>query len=543
MKYLNFLNIYGEDINLYFDQSTKYKTLSGGILSLIVIIFVSIIMTFTLIQFLTNRNFNVILQNQFSKDFHPILLTNDSYSSIITLLNVTDKIIGFNNYTFTSFENYNKIAKTISVRNVNLSLDLCYKTDVINKMADLIDDDEKKEIFLYINSTTKSYCPILLKDETYEIGGDFLYSGSQSFLITNFTFSLPNNTFNENNLDSLKRSIFFNMLFIDSYPNMTIPEGFSKFVNSYGLFVDFTKDYQITIEYQNNRIITDQGFFYSTAKNNTPFFNIKSILSSSLNRDLVNGEINFYIFSYLNRNENVYTRTYQKLDALFANTRALIFIIYQIFSLINSFINYKKLDLELINLFFQFNEEKPFINEDKPFIKEFENQANSHKLNLVNEDIVTYHLKGRKLEALQSILKKKFKSEILIKEQKRINSNFKDIFCENKKKFNLGEKLLLFHLDIRVILKQLFDLENMKGILFGKDELKVLKLIRDKIKMRDYDLNFKENFIKENFLFMNKNTDEKLDDIVKIVAKFIIQGNNNKKLEKKLLKNLNIKFI
>ena len=92
-------------------------------------------------------------------------------------------------------------------------------------------------------------------------------------------------------------------------------------------------------------------------------------------------------------------------------------------------------------------------------------------------------------------------------------------------------------------MKQLFDLENMKGILFGKDELKVLKLIRDKIKMRDYDLNFKENFIKENFLFMNKNTDEKLDDIVKIVAKFIIQGNNNKKLEKKLLKNLNIKFI
>ena len=103
--------------------------------------------------------------------------------------------------------------------------------------------------------------------------------------------------------------------------------------------------------------------------------------------------------------------------------------------------------------------------------------------------------------------------------------------------------MILFHLDIRVILKQLFDLENMKGILFGKDELKVLKLIRDKIKMRDYDLNFKENFIKENFLFMNKNTDEKLDDIVKTVAKFIIQGNNNKKLEKKLLKNLNIKFI
>ena len=60
----------------------------------------------------------------------------------------------------------------------------------------------------------------------------------------------------------------------------------------------------------------------------------------------------------MERNENVYTRIYQRLDAVFANTSAFLSIIYQIFSLINTFIYYKKLNLDLIDPFFNFNEEK-----------------------------------------------------------------------------------------------------------------------------------------------------------------------------------------
>ena len=125
-----------------------------------------------------------------------------------------------------------------------------------------------------------------------------------------------------------------------------------------------------------------------------------------------------------------------------------------------------------------------------------------------------------------------------MKENDIINICFKDLFCKNKRNFDIGEELLKFHLDIRVVLKQLFDLEKMKSLLYGKDELKVFNLLWNKI---EYDYpNFKENFITENFLFKNKV--EKLDDVVKIFARFILQG-KNKKLEKKLLKNLKIKFI
>ena len=86
-------------------------------------------------------------------------------------------------------------------------------------------------------------------------------------------------------------------------------------------------------------------------------------------------------------------------------------------------------------------------------------------------------------------------------------------------------------------MKQLFDLEKIKSLIYGKNDIKVFKLVRNKI---EYDPNFKENFKAENLLF--KNRDEKLEDVAKNFARFFIQG-KNKKLEKKLLKNLKIKFI
>ena len=71
------------------------------------------------------------------------------------------------------------------------------------------------------------------------------------------------------------------MLFIDTYPNMTSYERFSKFFNTYGINLDFTKDYVITIYNQNNRLTTDEGYFFSSPKYIDRFFNIKSISYST----------------------------------------------------------------------------------------------------------------------------------------------------------------------------------------------------------------------------------------------------------------------
>ena len=150
-------------------------------------------------------------------------MTNDSFSTAFNLLNITDQIRGFNDYNLTVFENYNNIKTTTSINNQNLSLSIC-NSNVIDKMADLIDNTESQNLLKYLNLTTKTYCPILSNNKIYKLGGDFIYSGVNSYIRTNFTLSLTNFT---NNLVSLKNSISLNLLFIDTYPNMTNSEGFS----------------------------------------------------------------------------------------------------------------------------------------------------------------------------------------------------------------------------------------------------------------------------------------------------------------------------
>ena len=525
-KFLKFLDFNGDEVRLFINQSTRYKTLSGGIISLMVIISCSFILIYNLIQFFTNRSLHVLVQTQFSKEFKPINLTNDTYSTVFHFTQNNGTLDTVRSYNLTLNQDYNLQSNLSKRSEINLGVSNCSNTNIIQKMAELVDDSNKKLFFKSVIGPY-TYCQILFDNSTYFIGGDMIYSGINSFIITNFTVSFCNQKCNQDNITNfINNRYYFNMPLIDSYPNMTSSEGFAKFLNLYGFFLDFTKDYVITINYQNNRITTDEGYFYATPKNNTSFFNIKSISQSMTNRLQVNGDINFYIFTNMDRNENVYLRTYQKLGSFVADTRALAYIIYQIFFFLNTIINYKKLEIKLINLLFGFNLEKPIINDSQ-------NRRNSIKINLVNEEIVTYHLKGQKLNSLQCILKKKFESEILRRENNKINHTCNDLFCENKKKFDFGEELLKFHLDVKVVLKQFFDLEKMKSLLYNNDELKVLKLITEQ------DQSFKENFLRENFLFKNE---EKLDDITKSLAKFILNG-KNKKMKKNLLDYLKMKFI
>ena len=59
----------------------------------------------------------------------------------------------------------------------------------------------------------------------------------------------------------------------------------------------------------------------------------------------------------------------------------------------------------------------------------------------------------------------------------RITSMYNLIFCNsNSKKLIIGKYLIRHYLDIRVILKQLFDLENIKYLLFSNEELNIFKL-------------------------------------------------------------------
>ena len=95
-----------------------------------------------------------------------------------------------------------------------------------------------------------------------------LYSGNISNVKFNFNINLWKKICEDDFMMSIQKSNFqLNMLLIDNFPNMTnFENGFSYFLNVQSINIDFLHDYEYTINFQNNRLITDEGVFFPTLK-------------------------------------------------------------------------------------------------------------------------------------------------------------------------------------------------------------------------------------------------------------------------------------
>ena len=535
-KFLKFIDLYGQDVHLYINNSEKYKTQIGGFLSMILIAFLCLIFAYNFSQFYFTRNFNVILQTQFKDDFIPKELTNETFATAFHFTTLINQLQSFQNYNISLVDNYEFLTKLNSSDKIKIGLSDCSNTIVFDNMANFISEAELKLAFKSIVGS-KAYCPILFDYKKYHLGGDLLYSANMSSIFMNFTVSLCNRTCDPDYLLNLKNSnLYLSMILLDTFPNMTnLESGFSYFIRIFGFFVDFSKDYLITINYQNNRLTTDQGVFFPTPLKNKDFLNIKSITYISTKREKIDGDININVQINMEIMENLYQRNYMKFDALLANTRAYATIIYHIFFMISSLINYKKLNLKLINKFFHLIDQKKSNNYSDKI---------RNPINMTNhsQEYSTYHIRDRKFQCLhlQSLIKNKLDKEIYNNKMNKINW-MNAFFCDKKKKFEIGEELLKFHLDIIVILKQLFDVEKMKKMIYDKDEHKILKLLQNRIVLQEYDSNYNEQFKMDNFLVKIKSK-ENLENVAKKFSKLIISG-KNQKLKTKILKNLKLKLV
>ena len=534
-KFLKYIDIFGNEVHFYINGSKSHKTITGGILSLILIIFSCFISIFNLYQFFTKRSLNIGFQTQFSKDFEPIQLTNDTYSSVYHFLINSPELSPFNDFNYDIIANYDALSTPSSLNLLNIRMDDCSNSNVIDKMSNLIDNNiERRNIFSNLLKASKTLCPVLSDDKNYYLGGDIIYSGIETFIKTNFTVSFCNKTCNSDYLDKLTKSqLYFNMLLLDSYSNMTIPEGLSKFVNLQGFYVDFTKNYDILIVYQNNRLITDEGYFYATPINNTSFLQFKSYNQDLTKRSIVDGDINFSITIQMDRLENVYTRTYGKLDALFANISALCTVVGKILSLLDKFLNFNKLSIHLINKFFHLTEKKEDKNNHIYLTHILNNVGSPGKSKEINN---SQKIIPQDLSLTQFIFKKNMMKEIESINNNRITSRFNTIFCNSKKLF-IGNYLIRYYLDVSVILKKLFDLENIKYLLFSRKEEKVLKLFKNNILMDNFEFNYYQNFENDNFLHENINeemTEKKFNSISKLLSL------NKPKMIKKIRENFNL---
>ncbi len=310
---------------------------------------------------------------------------------------------------------------------------------------------------------------------------------------------------------------------------MNSQEGFQSFVYYYIIQnFDFTKDYLYTVTYQKNLIYTENGILYNTGYQLNQFLTVKDVTVSSFRRTLNDKKSNVYINIILDRKENVYYRSYMKLDLLIANISAYSSLFYNVFLLICKFLNHKKLSLKLINKFFNKSSEW-----NKVKIKSLD-QLKSKKIR-----ISKYKPQQESVSKFRDEVSEGYREKIVkyveLKKANKIQHQlplYKFCFFKNNS-FEYGDKLLNYQMDIKYIIKRFSDLENLKALFLDKHQLNIFNLLQPKLSI-DNDL-MKSNvnqFLSDNFL-ENCTDDQNLDKKLKSLSTLL---NSKKDINDKILK-------
>jgi len=288
---------------------------------------------------------------------------------------------------------------------------------------------------------------------------------------------------------------------------MNVEKGFNEFISIYSKEIDFTKDISFQIRYQKNQIVSDTGLFYSSISQPQEYINIKSIIVSEKARNDINGKFETEFSYFLDKMENSFYRNYMKLDSLFANIGAFSSIFKTISYMLSKIINYKALELKLINKFFDLTEEK---EKDK---------EKFNKLRITKQKIVN------KTDSIQRYTHIYPSFNYVVKNIRSIHFSNNDklefsVFnfcCMNKrKKFDVGLNALEFNLDIIVLLKRILNMDIIKDIVIQKDLLKLINAFRMKIFIDEFSYNKEINkFNKENFIYEYRGQREYVLNLIK----------------------------
>jgi hypothetical protein len=464
LKFVKNIDLFGENVCIYINDSPTYKTLIGGFLSFITILTTLIITALNLNSFLNNRPINTYIQTRILSNYSPIEITNQTYKSAFHLVKYDKGMEVFSNYSFEDIDARNYVTTATSNSNSTFFNFLnCSQTDFVPYTSEFSSIKNNPLLKIYKYMLGMSNCIVLDSGKHY-LGGDMIYSNNYTDFKINFTLNLCPYGCDEEYYNYISKLLFFNLFLLDAYPDMTIPEGFQQYVYYYIIQnFDFTKDYLYTVTYQKNLIYTENGILYNTGYQLNQFLTVKDVTVSTFRRTLMNKKSNVYIKILLDRKENVYYRSYMKLDLLIANISAYSTIFYNIFLFICNFLNHKKLSLKLINKFF--NSPSDW-NKGKKF--------DTNDLITKKIRIVKYKPQQESVSKFRDEVSESFRDKIVkYVERKRTNKIrlFSPLYgcCHSKnKKFEYGEKLLNYHIDINYIIKRLSDLENLKALLLDK---------------------------------------------------------------------------
>ena len=502
-SFLKFLDFFPETIQFNLDSKGPRKTVSGGIISIILIcssVFLSIIMLF---KFLTMRKPNIIIQTIFDPNSQISTIQINYIQLLFSVwINGWDKGNYLKQVPFILnnsiiWENY-----VYRDNNKEIKLNQSYPGDflICNQT------DENITHNLSMNSAF-TICTNFTND--FKIGGSLKDNKSNLNIELFFdTCSFIEKECHEKDADDY---ITYSFAFNDKYFDYLNEKKYSNFLQTIDFQIKRGMTKFIKLKMIHNKLIINDDLFYD--KNQTDSFNSFEILSfESIPYDQNLSRIKMQIEMPLIYNQ--YTLSYPKFDSYLSSIFAIINVLCIVSRYLLYVIRYDNVKFYLMSKLYYFH--KPNDNQmlKNLIFKDFMNKEDENSgFSIDNRDNLNYfHKNENKMKEKKDIIKNIetfLKGNNLKKERMRWFEYYlcckkEDNMAPSVRQFLNGKKMLDYDLNIVVLLKKMIEFESILSILFDEKQLQIIKgihprLINDSInfKLVTQKLRFYENEITE----------------------------------------------
>jgi hypothetical protein len=451
-KLLRPIDMYGDIINFKIDGSNKTKSLFGGTLSLTTYIIYIAIVYYNIQQFL-------------KKDPQVTLYTQVRGIEVQESIPLNDfkflvNIIEYNDNGTLQLLKYKPSGNLFSLDdNINGSNDNLGNFTICNESLSYY-DEYKNKFKKY--GPDKFICNDAFENTTKNVNlGGTLFSDSNNTILSGY-LKLNVSSYSEHKM------VLFSI--INKVPDIRTDEGYSKYNHSIFDYYNGNNIFSVRIKVIKNTMNTDNNLIFNFIESNISIFYTYDIgvytSYSRQNNDTLNVSIQFEMSNL----EYIYQRSYLKFDALLANIFAMTSIVSMIFVIIHYVFNYGTMEYTLIKNLYMFKDGIDELTSMRKPINFKNNDASKHKVWLG-----------------------------ISKENTIRKSNFLFFSCKhniNYTKFNIGNSLLEYDMNIIVVMRKLIEYENLKKIILEDYQNNALMSLNSRL--IDYTLSADENLKRIN---------------------------------------------
>ena len=309
-SFIKFSDLFPERFEFKLTSKGWRKTVSGGIISIILIIsslFLSILMFY---NFASNRKPNLIFQNMYDNSAQ---LKNISIENLQLAISLWKDGQSFQQRPI-------KIIKSEIFENVifkNKTKELKRNSKNIGKFI-YCDQNSTNHDFAnqFINDVNMSSSICMNLTQDFKIGGNLL--DIKSYLTINIEIDLCS-AFNNGCEGISEGNLYFALHYLDKYFNVDDPVGYNNFSNYFDFQVNNGDLAYIKLNMINNNITTNDHFLTDNQRKNN-FYNIESysITRSTYPKLLDQNRTQIVIRVEMPMKYNYITRSYPKLDSYLA---------------------------------------------------------------------------------------------------------------------------------------------------------------------------------------------------------------------------------